>query len=106
MLRRVLPEVGSWYENVEQGSLFEVVTLDEDDNLIAIQYFDGELEEIELDAFLQLPLRMAEQPEDWGGPFDVDLEDRDDNDYEPINEDYAGLADFSREDDIHIIEDF
>ena len=44
MLRRTAPEVGCWYEEAEQGRLFEVVSLDEDESSVAIQYFEGEIE--------------------------------------------------------------
>lgn len=81
MLKRVQPEVGAWYENLEQDVLFEVVSLDDDS--VGIQYFEGEIEEIELEPFLQMPLRGVEQPEDWSGPFEIDSEDRDESDFTP-----------------------
>lgn len=80
MLTRTLPEIGHWYENKDTGSLFEVVAID-DKGLIATQYFDGEIEEIDTDTFLKLPLRTTEQPEDWGGPFEVGTEDRFESDF-------------------------
>ena len=51
MLLRIQPEVGTWYENTEQETLFEVVTLDEEEGTLAIQYFDGELEEMDIETF-------------------------------------------------------
>jgi len=81
MLRRRQPEVGTWYQNIEQDTLFEVVAVDEDEGMLAIQYYDGDLEELELETFWQLELRDAEQPEDWSGPFEIDQEDRDDLEY-------------------------
>lgn len=105
MLRRTSPEVGCWYEHAELGSLFEVVAVDEDDNLVAIQYFEGEIEEMELDSFIQQPLRQVDQPEDWSGPFEVAREDRFESDFAPGMEDAAGLTDFDAEDAMHIIED-
>ena len=72
MLTRHKPEVGTWYENLEDGELFEVVAVDEDSGFVATQYFDGALEELDHETFLKLPLRVAEQPEDWSGPFELD----------------------------------
>ncbi len=64
------PIIGNWYRNEETGNDFEVVALDEDAQTVEIQYFDGELEELELDAWYELPIEAIEAPEDWSGPFD------------------------------------
>lgn len=64
------PIIGNWYRNEETGNDFEVVALDEDAQTVEIQYFDGELEELDLDAWYELPLEAIEPPEDWSGPFD------------------------------------
>ncbi|HCB15235.1 MAG TPA: hypothetical protein DEP36_16945 [Gammaproteobacteria bacterium] len=64
------PIIGSWYRNQETGNDFEVVALDEDAQTVEIQYFDGELEELDLDAWYELPIDPIEAPEDWSGPFD------------------------------------
>lgn len=65
------PIIGNWYRNQETGNDFEVVAIDEDAQTIEIQYFDGELEELDLDAWYELPLEAIEAPEDWSGPFDA-----------------------------------
>ncbi|HHW78266.1 MAG TPA: hypothetical protein GX399_14765 [Xanthomonadaceae bacterium] len=64
------PIIGNWYRNQETGNDFEVVALDEDAQTVEIQYFDGELEEFDLDAWYELPIDPIEAPEDWSGPFD------------------------------------
>lgn len=64
------PIIGNWYRNQETGNDFEVVALDEDAQTIEIQYFDGELEELDLDAWYELAIDSIEAPEDWSGPFD------------------------------------
>lgn len=74
MLVRHKPEIGLWYENIERGDLFEVVAFDEDSGFVATQHFDGEIEELDTDTFLKMPIRRAEQPEDWSGPFEMDDE--------------------------------
>ena len=61
------PEVGLWYQDVE-GRTFEVVAIDAGD--IAVQYFDGEVEEIDREIWDVLRLKPAEEPRDWTGPFD------------------------------------
>ena len=106
MLIRLPPEVGCWYENTEQGSLFEIVSLDEKEKTVAIQYFEGEIEEMELDAFMQMPLRTVEQPEDWAGPYEVDREDRFESDFDQLGEENAELLEFDESDTLHIVDDF
>jgi len=73
------PIVGNWYEHVDKGQKFEVVAIDEDDSLVEIQYFDGDLDQIDLDQWHELNIEPSEEPEDWTGPVD-DVE-RDDLGY-------------------------
>lgn len=73
------PIAGNWYEIKGKGQKFEVVAVDEDSGMVEIQYFDGDLEEIDIDAWSELDLESIEPPEDWTGPMD-DIE-RDDLDY-------------------------
>lgn len=68
------PAVGDWYAD-EQGVTFEVVAVDEQDRSIEVQYFDGTLEEFDLDSWSDLQLRAVEAPEDWSGPLDMQRED-------------------------------
>jgi hypothetical protein len=82
MTEELSPVVGSWYKDNE-GGVFEVVALDEDDNYVEIQYFGGEIDEIDFDAWESLNLETVAPPEDWSGPFD-DLE-RDDLGYTDMN---------------------
>ncbi len=89
------PIIGNWYRNQETGNDFEVVALDEDAQTIEIQYFDGEVEELDLDAWYELPIEAIEAPEDWSGPFD-ELE-ADDLGYE---EEEEVEEDISDEDDL------
>lgn len=70
------PRVGNWYRHLDKGQLFCVVSFDEDGGLIELQHFDGDVEEIELPAWYDMTLELAEPPEDWTGPVD-DIE-RDD----------------------------
>ena len=80
MLTRTLPEIGCWYENNESGAIFEVVAIDEQ-GAIATRHVDGEIEEVDTEIFIKAPLRPIEQPEDWGAPFEVGIEDRDESDF-------------------------
>lgn len=64
------PIIGNWYENREKAQKFEVVALDEDNGLVDIQYFDGDLDEIDLDTWYELDIATTEAPDDWTGPVD------------------------------------
>lgn len=81
---------GQWYMRGDKGEIFQVIGYDEDSRTVEIQTFDGDLDEIELEAWNTLPLALAEPPEDWTGPVD-DIE-RDDLGYtetEMTGEDWA-----------------
>ena len=60
------PIVGSWYRRLDENQLFTVVGIDEDSGLIEIQYFDGDLSEIDTSLWAELELEAAAEPEDWG----------------------------------------
>jgi hypothetical protein len=65
------PIVGNWYRHLDKGQPFVVVAVDEEAGLVEIQHFDGDLEEIELEAWYRLPIEPIEEPENWSGPLDV-----------------------------------
>lgn len=65
------PIVGNWYRHLDKGQPFVVVAVDDEAGLVEIQHFDGDLEEIELEAWYRLPIEPIEEPENWSGPLDV-----------------------------------
>jgi len=69
--------IGSWYR-LNGGDTFEVVAVDEDDGTIEIQYFDGTVEELDVEDWESQwddgALEAAEPPEDWTGSVDVEQE--------------------------------
>ncbi|HEX7114373.1 MAG TPA: DUF6763 family protein [Steroidobacter sp.] len=70
------PVVGEWYRTSE-GALFEVVAIDRDDGTVEVQYFDGTLDEFDLESWEEHGFEDAQAPEDWTGPVDVEPEDYD-----------------------------
>lgn len=68
------PRIGDWYRNVA-GENFEIVALDPDDETLEIQYFDGTVEELDLDTWYELEIEASEPPEDWSGSLDIVSED-------------------------------
>jgi hypothetical protein len=73
-MNKPAPVVGKWYAR-PGGDSFEVVALDPDDSTIEIQYFDGTIEEVDLDDWRQEQIVPAEPPEDWTGSVDIEPED-------------------------------
>ena len=74
------PGIGDWYR-LNGGALFEVVACDDDDGTIEIQYFDGTVEEMDVEDWEAQwddgALESAEPPEDWTGSVDVEGSDDD-----------------------------
>ena len=101
MSREYAPVPGKWYENKDEEETFRVLSVDEDDELVEIEYVDGEIEELDLDTWHELDLELTEEPEGWAGDdegedeeedeeeedFDEDDEDDDDDDDEEEDED-------------------
>jgi hypothetical protein len=77
------PEVGDWYRYTG-GDLFEVVAVDEDDETIEVQHFDGTIEEIDFDSWesqwQDREFEAAEAPEDWSGSVDMEPENNGEED--------------------------
>lgn len=70
----VYPIVGQWFRR-PNGTIFEVVALDEDAGTVEVQQFDGTIDEFDLDAWPELELAEVAAPEDWSGSVDIDPED-------------------------------
>jgi hypothetical protein len=76
----IKPIVGQWYRGTTD-ELFEVVAIDDQDETIEIQFFDGSVTEIDFEAWNEQLrdelLEAADAPEDWSGAVDVEAEDLD-----------------------------
>lgn len=68
------PTIGQWFRR-PNGTLLEVVAVDEDASTIEIQYFDGTIDEIEIESWRDQLLVEVEAPEDWLGSMDMDPDD-------------------------------
>jgi hypothetical protein len=84
------PGIGDWYRS-SGGQLFEVVAVDDDDGTIEIQYFDGTVEEMDVEDWEtqwdEGGLEVAEAPEDWSGSVDVESGDEELRGSESLGED-------------------
>jgi hypothetical protein len=93
------PVPGQWYEDLDREEIFKVVNLDPDEMLVRIQWLDGEYEDLDLEAWNELDLEQAQEPEGWVDEDgddeeddeedeDWDEEDEDDDDWDDEDEDY------------------
>ena len=73
------PVVGQWYENLEDQESFRVRSVDEDAEVVEVEYLDGDTEELDIDAWHELDLELIEEPEGWSDEDD-DYEDDDGDD--------------------------
>ena len=96
------PVKGQWYESLEDEETFQVLSVDEDSELIELQYEDGDVEEIDYETWQELDLELTEEPEGWSGSDDED-EEEDEFDDEEEDDDWD---DDDEEDDDDADEDY
>lgn len=70
MIHEVIASIDSWYKETGINRLFQVVAIDTDNELIEVQYENGDIGEIEFNSWNELlPLPVA-APEDASAAFD------------------------------------
>ena len=93
------PVPSQWYENVEEEESFRVLSVNEDSELIEIEYLDGDIEEIDLETWHEMDLERIEEPEGWSESDDEDAEEDEDEDEED-DEDEDDWDDDEDEDEV------
>jgi hypothetical protein len=106
------PVQGQWYEDLEENEIFRVLSVDPDEEIIEVQYENGDIEEIDLDTWHELDLERAEEPEGWASDDDDDEEeddedvdeddwdeDEDDDDWDDYDDEDLDDDDYSDRDD-------
>jgi hypothetical protein len=68
------PIIGNWYKYVDGKQMFRVVAFDEEQAVVKIQHFDGDIEDVDASAWFDMEIEPTETPEDWTGPLD-EIED-------------------------------
>ncbi len=93
MSRDYEPTAGQWYQNVEEEESFRVLSVDEDSELVEIEYVDGDIEELDIEAWHEMDLEKTVAPEGWSeseeeeDDDDEDEDDDDDDDWDDEDED-------------------
>ena len=98
MSRDYEPVPGQWYRNLEEEESFRVLSVDEDSELLEIEYLDGDIEEIDLETWHEMDLERIEEPEGWSESDDED-ESEDDEDWEEEEEEEEDDEDDWEEDE-------
>jgi len=93
------PVKGQWYENVEEDETFRVLSVDEDAELVEIEYLDGDIEELDIDAWHEMDLERIAEPEGWAGGDEDDDEEEEEEEEEDDDEDDDWDDDDDEDDD-------
>jgi hypothetical protein len=79
------PVPGQWYKDLDAEEVFQVLSVDPDEEILEVQYENGDIEELDLDTWHELDLDKAEEPEGWSGSDDE--EEEEDEEFEEEEED-------------------
>ena len=82
MAREYEPAVGQWYENIDENESFRVLSVDEDAELVEVEYLDGDVEELDLETWHEFDLEKIEQPEGWSASADEEEEEEEEEEDE------------------------
>jgi len=63
-------QIGQWYAHRDKGESFLVTGIDDASKTIEIQYFDGDVDEIEEPMWFAMPLERSSAPENCTGALD------------------------------------
>ena len=74
-MNKLQPGIGTWYKDIQQGIVFEVVAVDEFEQSIETQLIDGEVGGYDFDSWKELMLIEVEEPEDWRNAYEMGDED-------------------------------
>ncbi len=65
------PIINNWYFHKDKGQQFMIVDIDNEKELVEIQHFDGDLEEISFSEWYGMKIEIGSEPENWSGAIDV-----------------------------------
>ncbi len=76
MANELDPLVDQWYQHTDKGQQFYVTAIDEKNDSIEVQHFDGDIEEFSSAEWRNLDIDLSEEPDNWSGGIDIgNLED-------------------------------
>ena len=103
MARDYDPVQGKWYEDLEENEVFKVLSVDPDQELVEVQYENGDIEEIDLDTWHELDLELSQEPEGWASDTEEEEEEEeeeeDEDDWDEDDDDWDEDEDEDEDDD-------
>jgi hypothetical protein len=90
------PIPGQWYENAAEEETFRVLAVDEDTETVEIEYLDGDLEELDIDAWHELDLELIDEPEGWS---DEDEDEDEEEEWDEEDEEEEDEDDWEEDED-------
>lgn len=73
-MSRTEPVIGQWYSRPGRNP-FEVVAIDERNRTIELQYFDGTVDELDMESWRKAFIESIAPPEDYSGSMDMPSRD-------------------------------
>jgi hypothetical protein len=70
MANELDPIVDEWYSHLDKGQRFCVTAVDEENDAVEVQHFDGDIEEFTMDEWRELDIQLSVEPENWSGAMD------------------------------------
>ena len=71
MVTEADPIIDNWYYHLDKGQRFFVVDVDNEEGIVEIQHFDGDVEEMSLREWYDMNIKVGEAPENWSGAMDI-----------------------------------
>jgi hypothetical protein len=65
--------VGLWFK--ADGEPFEIVGVDPKSEIVLVQHYDGTLEELDFEIWMEMAAQACAPPEDYSGALDIERED-------------------------------
>src|ERR1700721_108125 len=96
--REYEPTAGQWYENNDENESFRVLSVDEDAELVELEYLDGDIEEIDLETWHELDLDKIDEPEGWAGSSEEEEEEEEEEKDDDLDETWDDDEDEDDED--------
>ncbi len=76
MPTETLPSIENWYQDIESGRAFQVIAVDEENDSIEVQFYNGDIGEFDFGSWRDSAITPIEPPEDASAPFDdVEIDD-------------------------------
>ena len=71
-----IPSTGAWYQDTAISQLFEIIAIDDSSATIDVRYEGGEIADINLNNWAQMPLIRANAPDDSGDSMNLSSHER------------------------------